>query len=194
MGFPTKYEDLTVGQWMAFKSIQADDDLSVIDMQKQLVSLFTGLELTDVENMDIIKFGNYVKKLSFLNVELKEMPIVENWKGFKATLSLTEMKANQMIDYESILKAHGNNIYRCTDKLLAIVYKEKDKPYNPDKHEEHTKLFSDAKLTDVIGVVFFYSVYSFNAGKIIQICTDKANRIVTQRMKEIQESKQLVPS
>lgn len=174
--------------------ILKDEDLSETDKDIHWISLYTGTNLEDVGKMGIRKYAELSGKLSFLKSELREMPINESYKGFTPTLCLTKMSVAQMVDYESILKAHDRNIYECADELLSIVYNEQGKEYDPNKHEQHTKIFADAKLTEVIGVVFFYSVYWQSAEKIIQVCITKANRTIAERMKEISESKQLIPS
>lgn len=194
MRVPTRYEEITVSQWMKSMVTLKDDDLSEIDKNIHLISLYTGMSLQDVDVMDIRKYAELSGKLSFLKSELREMPINESYKGLAPTLSLTKMNVAQMVDYESILKAHNRNIYECADELLSVVYAEQGKEYDPGKHEQHTKMFADAKLTEVIGVVFFYSVYWQSAEKIIQVCIAKANRTIAERMKEIKENKRLIHS
>lgn len=196
MKVPTSYSDLTVSQYMKVYEIKHDDFDSEIDRMASWISYFTGKEFNDVMEMDIDKFKELSVKLSFLKFDLPLYHIVDNIsidkQLFKGIKTLTEMKVNQMIDYSSILKENKNDISKCLDKLLPIIYVQNE--YDPNKHEENVKLLSKAKVSEVSGLVFFYSDYWSNAEMTIQAYTENSISLITERMKWIAENPRLVPS
>lgn len=196
MKVPTSYKDLSVSQFMKAYEIMHDDFDNEVDRMASLISYFIGKSFDEVMEMDIDKFKDLSNKVSFLRTDLPLFHINNainiDKKLFTAVKTLTDMKVNQMIDFQSIYKANGNNLYKCLDKLLPIVYVQKE--YDPNKHEENVKLLSKAKVSEVSGLVFFYSDYWCNVERIIVPYTEKQVNVIAERMKWIAENPQLVPS
>lgn len=176
--------------------IKNEDFDEEIDMMTSWISYFTGLSFNEAQSLEGGEYKKYADKLSFLRTDLPLYPISEfvnvDKQLFTPTKTLTKMRVNQMIDFQSIYKANGNNLYKCLDKLLPIVYVQKE--YDPNKHEENVKLLSKAKVSEVSGLVFFYSDYWCNVERIIVPYTEKQVNIIAERMKWIAENPQLVPS
>ena len=196
MKIPTSYNEISVEQYMKAYEIMNDDFEDDVDRMASLISYFIDKPFDDVMEMDIDKFKDLSTKLSFLRTDLPLFHINDSInidkQLFTAVKTLTDMKVNQMIDFQSIYKANGNNLYKCLDKLLPIVYVQKE--YNPNKHEENVKLLSKAKVSEVSGLVFFYSDYWLNAEKIIQVYTENQLKLIMERMNWIAENPQLVHS
>lgn len=137
--------------------IKNEDFDEEIDMMTSWISYFTGLSFNEAQSLEGGEYKKYADKLSFLRTDLPLYPISEfvnvDKQLFTPTKTLTKMRVNQMIDFQSIYKANGNNLYKCLDKLLPIVYVQKE--YDPNKHEENVKLLSKAKVSEVSGLVFF---------------------------------------
>lgn len=196
MKVPKSYSELTVSQYMKAYEIMQDEFDSEVDRMAMLISYFTGLEFDVVMEMDIKDFKELSLNLSFLRFDLPLFAVNDSVsidkKLFTAVKTLTDMKVNQMIDFQSIYKESGNNISKCLDKLLPIIYIQKE--YDPNKHEENVKLLGKAKISEVSGLVFFYSDYWCNAEKIIQAYIESQSKLIQERMDWIAQNPQLVPS
>ena len=173
MKIPTSYNEISVEQYMKAYEIMNDDFEDEIDRTTSLVAYFTGESFNFAECMN----GNEYKAIA---------------EKFTSTKSLTQMKVNQMIDFQSIYKANGNNISKCLDKLLPIVYVQKE--YDPNKHEQNVELFKQVKVSEVSGLVFFYSDYWLNVEKTIQIYTEKQSKLIQERMDWIAANPQYLHS
>lgn len=184
MKIPTSYNEISVEQYMKAYEIMNDDFEDEIDRTTSLVAYFTGESFNFAECMNGNEYKAIAEKLSFLKFDLPLFPISEfvsiGKQMFTSTKSLTQMKVNQMIDFQSIYKANGNNISKCLDKLLPIVYVQKE--YDPNKHEQNVELFKQVKVSEVSGLVFFYSDYWLNVEKTIQIYIEKQSKLIQERM------------
>ena len=196
MKVPTSYKEITVSQFMKAYEIMHDEFDSEVDRMAALISYFIDKPFDEVMEMDIEDFKKLSIKLSFLRNDLPLFHVMDfiivGKKIFTATKSLTQMKVNQMIDFQSIYKNHNNNVYKCLDKLLPIIYVQKE--YDPSKHEENVKLLSNAKVSEVSGLVFFYSDFWCNAEKTIQAYTESQLNEIAKRMDWIAKNPQLIPS
>lgn len=194
--YKMNYNNITVAQYMKATEILNDDFDSEVDRMAALISYFIGKSFDEVMEMDINDFKKQAEKLSFLKSPLPLFHVMDfivvGKKLFTATKSLTEMKVNQMIDFQSIYKDSGNDVAKCMDKLLPIVYVQKE--YDPSKHQENVKILSNAKVSEVSGLVFFYSDFWSNAEKTIQAYTESQLKEIAKRMDWIAKNPQLVPS
>lgn len=157
MMIPIKYDDLTVGQYMAIvKTLDIEDDT---ERNNKRLSILTGKPEDYFMNIDLSILSFYYKQLSFLNFEPEiktyKKELYFGFKKYKATLDLTELNTMQLLDFYNILKANDYKIASCLDLLISIIYVNKD--YKPESIEYVRKKVLDVKLKHCLGAVFFYS-------------------------------------
>ena len=90
------------------------------------------------------------------------------------------------------MKANDNNYIACLPNILAICHKEltlKGYVYNSDNHYKNAKTFSQAKIKDVLGAVFFYSKCLKSYNMIIKNSLELHTKVIMEMLEEIENDK-----
>jgi hypothetical protein len=133
---------------------------------------------------------------SFIHEPIKSIGLKKStWLGFKKFKAITEIHdftTAQHKDFTEIMKANDNNYIACLPNILAICHKEltlKGYVYNSDNHYKNAKIFSQAKIKDVLGSVFFYSKCLKSYSTIIENCLALHMKTIKEMLEEIENDK-----
>lgn len=198
MGLPTRFKDLTLGQVMQLHELSLDTELDKLDKDIKRLSILMGKTIEQIEEMDAKWFKEYLRITQMVAVPPKDIPvkskIMVKGRVLYPTLSLQEMKVNQLVDFYSLYKASGNDHLKCANELLAVMYKPfrlGGKPkYDPGNHAKISKLLLSANGEDCMGLLFFYSRLWKKCAPRIQASLERSNDILENLMTEIQTDKE----
>jgi hypothetical protein len=196
MKVPKSYHEITVKQYVEAKALMEEDYVFDIERTTALISYFTGKPKEEIEELPFKQFGELQNNVKFMYFDLPSYQVNDIIKidgfVFEAVKSLTKMNVAQKVDFLTTYKLSGNDLGKCIDKLLPIIYT--NGKYNVEQYEQNKDLLSKAKISEVSGLVFFYSDYWHNAERIIANYTESQTKIVEERMKWISENNHLISS
>lgn len=186
MKLPNSYKDLTLKQYQEIHPLLKDE--MQLDDWINILCKLSGLSYAEVESMPISKLKANLSQLSFLT-KLPQSPakkyIRKGFKVYKATLQAEELNTAQYTSIKTFC-VDGKTVENL-EKICACIYSElnlKGFKYNAEHFKESCEFFSNCKVSEVYGVVFFCSkalTYLMENTKDYL----EAKRIVDNRMKEI---------
>lgn len=197
MKLPKRFKDLTLSQFIQLHELSLDNSLSKIDRDSKAYSILSGMNISDVEDLDY----DYVKYELYnaisVTIPPNDIPVKDKikvgLKSFYPTMSITDMKVNQLVDFYSVFKQSEGDHIKSAHKLLAIMLKTKSITgklrYSPDNHEKNSELLLQANAEDCIGYVFFYLRLWKRCEPIIADYSERSRIEIENLMKEIQNDK-----
>lgn len=201
MRLPTKFSQLTLLQFIQLNDL-SNSGLKDLDYDINKISILTGKSIADVEAMDIKYFNKSKSKVFTVTLAPNEIPlkskIIVKGTILYPTISLEDMKVNQLIDFSNVFKSVETDHISKANELLAIMFKPlslfgKTK-YNPDKHAKISELLLSAKAEDCLGLLFFYSNLWMRCEPLIQMCSMSSQMTVSEIQKEILNDKMFLAS
>jgi len=131
------------------------------DRPAKLLSVVTGLSLTEIDNLPIWKLTELYGQMSVL---LKSQPtkrikkrIWINGKRYSPCLTIEELNTNQYTSFKTFQQNELANYHN----LASIIYLNKPvfgkASFDESKVNELSKLFLKQKVGKVFGALFFYS-------------------------------------
>ena len=194
MIIPSSYNNLTIEQFQKLTVLVTKDQS--IERDILILALLTGKSSFEIEKLSPTVFYQYFAMASFINEPIKSIPLKKStWLGFKKFKAITEIHdftTAQHKDFTEIMKANDNNYIACLPNILAICHKEltlKGYVYNSDNHYKNAKIFSQAKIKDVLGAVFFYSKCLKSYSTIIENCLALHMKTIKEMLEEIENDK-----
>jgi hypothetical protein len=194
MIIPSSYNNLTIEQFQKLTVLVTKDQS--IERDILILSLLTGKSSFEIEKLTPTVFYQYFAMASFINEPIKSIGLKKStWLGFKKFKAITEIHdftTAQHKDFTEIMKANDNNYITCLPNILAICHKEltlKGYVYNSDNHYKNAKIFSQAKIKDVLGAVFFYSKCLKSYSTIIENSLVLHTQMIKEMLEEIEGDK-----
>ena len=211
MIIPNSYNNLTIEQFQKLEALKLKEQNLEIEMLT--LALLTGESSFELEKLSPTVFYKYLNMASFIKEPIKSIPLKKStWLGFKKFKAITlisDISTAQHKDFTEIMKANDNNYMACLPNILAICHKElvlipklvwnKEKEcykwrnlgyvYNSDNHYKNAKIFSQAKIKDVLGAVFFYSKCLKSYSTIIENCLALHMKTIKEMLEEIENDK-----
>jgi hypothetical protein len=189
MNLPKRFEDLTLKQYIDLIELDKDLNLTVIEKAVKKLSILSGKAIEDIESLDFKKLFYYLAKVKFTNeppenIAFKKSFII-GFRKYVATTNLQEMKPAQLIDFAALQKAN-----KPLNDLLAVMYKRSGKEYDYKEHEKISKELLKAKVSDCLGLVFFYLNFFKKCEPLIVQFLEKQQSIIKEGMKGIVTDKE----
>lgn len=197
MNIPKSFNDFTVDQFQKWHEI-IDTEHDVLRREYSLLAMLLGISVEDCEAITFKKLDPLFKQINSYDEikpskKLKQVIIVKR-KPYVAIVNLKELRhlltANQFTaaqTYAATPQSTVQNMHR----LLSLVYC----PYRfmkGNKLSNNTELTAEkmklAKIGDVYGTVFFYSIVYKKLQETSSIYFHKAQKILMERMNEIAEA------
>jgi hypothetical protein len=193
MNLPKRFEDLTLKQYIDLIELDKDLNLTVIEKAVKKLSILSGKAIEDIESLDFKKLFYYLAKVKFTNeppenIAFKKSFII-GFRKYVATTNLQEMKPAQLIDFAALQKAN-----KPLNDLLAVMYKRSGKEYDYKEHEKISKELLKAKVSDCLGLVFFYLNFFKKCEPLIVQFLEKQQSIIKEGMKGIVTDKEFTSS
>lgn len=200
MKLPYCFEDMTLSQFMQLHELEQNKDIDVIDKQVAKLSILSGKSIDYIETLDIKDIKKYLAKISYTANAPKNLRIPKRFRAghliLKPTMSLQDMKVNQLVDFYSLLKQANNDYIASANVLLATMFKPlsifKKSVYSPENHAKISKLLLDAKVGDCLGLLFFYLEFWIKCEPIIVRCLTNSQQTIQEFLKEIQTDKEFL--
>jgi hypothetical protein len=193
-----RFEDLTVGQYMAIEAKIAEkpvdteeEPFKVIDNEIEQLAIATAINYNDLAKLPISQLKQNIKALHAIlsTVELptkvKEIVTIGPNVYFAKT-DLSDLTGGQWIDIVTFAKEKSKNY----NKLLACFYLPcekkslKPKEYDGEVHPIVAADMLNVKLKEVSGTLFFYSNLYENLIKVTKIYSDSAAKTIAPTLKE----------
>ncbi len=197
MKLPYCFEDMTLSQFMKLHELERDNTIDSIDKQVAKLSILSSQSIEYIEALDIKEIKKYLAKVSYTSNPPKNLRIPKRFRAntliLKPTMSLQEMKVNQLVDFYSLLKAANGNYIASANVLLATMFKPlsifKKSVYSPENHAKISKLLLDAKVGDCLGLLFFYLDFWKKCEPVIIHYLTQSQEVITETVTEIQNDK-----
>lgn len=202
MKLPYTFEDMTLSQFMKLHELEQDKSIDLLDKQVKKLSILSGKSIEYIETLDIKDIKNYLTKVSYTSNAPTEMRVVPRFrvKGtmLKPTLSLQEMKVNQLVDFYGLLKASDGKYIQSANKLLAVMFKPlklfRESVYSPENHAKISELLLSAKVGDCLGLLFFYLNFWKRCAPVMSLYLENNNKVISELMNEIMNDKEFMDS
>lgn len=157
---PSTVNKLTLETYQRLKQVQVKP-MDEADRPAKLLSVVTGLSLTEIDNLPIWKLTELYGQMSVL---LKSQPtkrikkrIWINGKRYSPCLTIEELNTNQYTSFKTFQQNELANYHN----LASIIYLNKPvfgkASFDESKVNELSKLFLKQKVGKVFGALFFYS-------------------------------------
>lgn len=197
MRVPIRYEDLTVEQFQQLEALKKEEGLELIDRAVKRLSILSGKSIDEIEELSPTRVHQSIVKAVFLTnpihlIEVKKEPIKLGNKQFKAITDLHGFNVSQRKDYIEFLKANNNDYTKCLVELVCLCHaelKDGEFKYIEKNHFENKELFKQARLSEVIGAVFFYSKFLKSWSQCILTSLEKSEKDVSELMNEMMSDK-----
>jgi hypothetical protein len=200
MKLPYCFEDMTLSQFMKLHELEQNKDIDPIDKQVSKLSILSGKSIDYIESLDYKEVKKALAKISYTSKVPKELRIPKRFRAghlmLKPTMSLQEMKVNQLVDFYSLLKEANNDYIASANVLLATMFKPlsifKKSVYSPENHAKISKLLLNAKVGDCLGLLFFYLYFWKKCEPIIVRCLKNNQQTIAEFLNEIQTDKEFL--
>jgi hypothetical protein len=198
MKLPYCFEDMTLSQFMKLHELEQNKDMDILDKQIAKLSILSGKSIEYIELLDYKIVKESLAKINYTSKAPKNLRIPKRFRVgttmLSPTMSLQEMKVNQLVDFYSLLKAANNDYIGSANVLLATMFKPlsifKKSVYSPENHAKISKLLLDAKVGDCLGLLFFYLDFWKRCEPIIVRCLTNNQQTIAEFLKEIQTDKE----
>lgn len=196
MKIPKNFNQITIEQFQECYFLLGKTP--TIDTWVMVLSSLSGKSSDYIEQLTTKDLKKYIKQLDFLlNPELNEKVnkyVSIKGRVFKAILFADQMQTNQIADLKGLMVSEGQSvndtIVENAHKLLACIYVPLTLTgfrYVPSKHKDLSNYFKKAKMGDVYGTLFFYSILFKNLIETTLTFGEKNLLIVKEHMKEVEE-------
>ena len=198
MKLPYCFEYMTLAQFMKLHELEQNKDMDILDKQIAKLSILSGKSIEYIELLDYKIVKESLAKINYTSKAPKNLRIPKRFRVgtvmLSPTMSLQEMKVNQLVDFYSLLKAANNDYIGSANVLLATMFKPlsifKKSVYSPENHAKISKLLLDAKVGDCLGLLFFYLDFWKRCEPIIVRCLTNNQQTIAEFLKEIQTDKE----
>lgn len=198
MKVPYCFENMTLSQFMKLHELELNKDINSFDKQIIKLSILSGKSINYIESLDLKIIKQYLNKIAYTSNVPNNLRIPKRFRAgtliLKPTMSLQEMKVNQLVDFYTLLKQSNNDYILSANQLLATMFKPlsifKKSVYSPENHAKISKLLLDAKVGDCLGLLFFYLNFWKQCEPIIIHCLTSNQQTIAEFMKEIQTDKE----
>lgn len=157
---PSTVNKLTLETYQRLKQVQVKP-MDEADRPAKLLSVVTGLSLTEIDNLPIWKLTELYGQMGVL---LKSQPtkrikkrIWIKGKRYSPCLTIEELNTNQYTSFKTFQQNELANYHN----LASIIYLNKSvfgkASFDESKVNELSKLFLKQKVGKVFGALFFYS-------------------------------------
>lgn len=158
------WSDVTIKQYILSSDIINNKELDPLEREIELLCLFSGKTLPEVDQMTAEDFNKAIRSLAFLsdfNIKEKvKKDFIINGQSFQFNLLINKHLTGQYVDYNYFLKGTYEDAVKNMHNLLAVVaqpvVKGKVLPYDGTKHSEVAKLFYDYLTMDIAYPVFVF--------------------------------------
>lgn len=198
MKLPYCFEDMTLNQFMKLRELEQNKDIDILDKRIAKLSILSGKSIDYIESLSSKEFKVYSSKINYTSNPPKNLRIPKRFRVgttmLRPTMSLQEMKVNQLVDFYSLLKAANRDYISSANVLLATMFKPlsifNKSVYSPENHAKISKLLLDAKVGDCLGLLFFYLDFWKRCEPIIVRCLTNNQQTIAEFLKEIQTDKE----
>lgn len=196
MRLPKNWSQITVEQFQECYFLLGKTP--TIDTWLMVLSTLSGETQKHLESIPVRELKTYISKLDFILTPNENNKINKyisfGGRPFKACLDAGQMQTNQVADLKAFMVGDGqpvnDTIVENAHKLLACIYVPLTTTgfkYVPGKHKETAEKFKKAKMGDVYGVVFFYSVVYKNLMETTKAFGKENLEIVLEHQKKLEE-------
>lgn len=151
------YSKLSIGKYLQIQdALKGEGD--EIEKEAMLVSILNDMEVEDVLEMPLTKFGEYVSKTKFLTEEpvARQNPPTKfkiNGVCYEVMLDVRKMNVSQFIDYQTYLKDSTKIV-----EIMSVFIIPEGKEYNDgyDIIEVQNIIRENINIIDAISLAFFF--------------------------------------
>ncbi len=197
MKVPYCFEDILLSQFMQLHENEINKAIEKLDKDTKRLSILSNESIEFVEDLDFATRQNFLSKISYTNNPPSDLRVVKRFKAkgtlLVPTLSLQDMKVNQLCDFYTLLKQADGNYIKSANVLLAVMFKPfkviGESKYSPGNHAKISELLLSAKVGDCLGLLFFYLDFWRKCEPIIARCLTQANQTIEETINEMKNDK-----
>lgn len=204
MRLPKSFNDITVGQYQdiyfLIQSKEGEDDIEFLTRWAQVIAILTKQDVQTISDLPGRELRHLIKCLDFVLrpevlLDKPKQYIAVNGRICKAVLRADQLSMPQGVDIKTFLTPiedldQTETTVVNAHKLLASIFiplSWRGFKYNSSKHAKLAKDFRHAKMGDVYGTLFFYSVLWESLIKSMEDYGKPHIQLIQNHMTEIQE-------
>jgi hypothetical protein len=206
MRLPKSFNEVTVKQYQDVYFLIREkyiDDFQYCENWARVISILSNEDYDTILELPKIEFKNLIKRIDFILrpevlQERAKKYIAVNRRFYKAVLNADQLSTSQSLNIKGFqsrdnsLDINENTVVEMHN-LLATIYLPltlKGFKYSSEKHRKIAEDMLHAKMGDVYGTLFFYSVLYENLMKSTVDSMNENLSVLTDHLNEIQERMQ----
>jgi hypothetical protein len=185
---PTSWNDVTVNQYQLLNTLDRSDFKTDLQYSIRLVNLLCNI---DSEDISLLDFNNIVSHLGFIQKPIDEIikdKILIKGLSYEWVADLNSLSVGEMLSVEQIIDMEGLSYNHSIDVIAAILLRPKDEVFNSDLFQERRELFGDIPITELIGMVNFFSNGGRHSTQNIKVCSVELMMGKTMKMKRMKKT------
>lgn len=145
--------------WNDVKFYQYEQIKEIIESNNEYLDKTVGLIdilfNVDCNNLSLSEYGEYCKKLKFIEQDIPLVEIKDKYGKYKLIKELSNIKTNQFIDFQHFAKSKD------TVGVLSVFLIPENKEYLQDYDIEEVKEYiRNMNVVDVLSIYSFFLLYS----------------------------------
>lgn len=189
---PTKWEDVSVAKFDELVKASHNKDLTIAEREVKIISILTGLSVTEVMNLEAPSFQAISNSLNFLNTKppktLPKDKITLNGKDYHVDLYPKNFSAGQFLDYKVLA---GEDIDKKTARLVACFLYPEGAQYNDGTYDVEEVVNTINEYMSVVEVTaytnFFMIQYVAYANSLLEYSKRQVKKSKVMSKQEKQE-------
>ena len=154
--------------WKDVRYYQYEQIKEVIESNNEYLDKTVGLIdilfNVDCNNLSLSEYGEYCKKLKFIEQDIPVAEIKDKYGKYKLIKELSNIKTNQFIDFQHFAKSKD------TVGILSVFLIPENKEYLQDYDIEEVKEYiRNMNVVDVLSIYSFFLLYSQTYIKCFQL-------------------------
>lgn len=132
----------------------------------------------DCNNLSLAEYGEYCKKLKFIEQDIPVAEIKDKYGKYKLIKELSNIKTNQFIDFQHFAKSKD------TVGVLSVFLIPENKEYLQDYDIEEVKEYiRNMSVVDVLSIYAFFLIYSQTYIKRFQLFLQNQKKKLKMKMR-----------
>lgn len=163
---PLKWEEVTVEQFQKLQVLNKDDYKSDLLYMVDVISVLANSTADIIHNIDFGSLNMLIEQMIFVQTPIsnKKKEIVSiGEEKYKWIGDFNSINVGEAISIEQIIDLEELSFTMSFDVVLAVLLRKVKEDgtleeFDAKKFEEHRELFSKIPITDVYGMIIFFSL------------------------------------
>jgi hypothetical protein len=178
---PSSWNEVTVLQYQKIQMLDVTKYESNLTYMTEVIAILANTSKDYIGGVNVNNLVTLINEMEWLNEPIKEDKKEEvligddkyHWKG-----SFNSLTVGEMISIEQVIDIEELSYVMAMDVILAVLLRKKLEngeleDFDPKIFNDRRELFSTLKITDVYGMVLFFSSGEDSYTSNIKVCSTK---------------------